>query len=170
MDDKFQLSSSGETLRRSPYFRIAALTGAIVLVLIFAAIFWSQKGSRNGNHTEGSGANFGTAEQAYAGELQIENLDLSRAENFLHQEVTSLSAEVVNSGNRSLTVIELKLEFFDDLRQVVLRERRTVVSPPASPLAPKERRSFEISFEHLPTSWNMQMPTVQIAGLQFSSR
>lgn len=112
---------------------------------------------------------FGPAERAYASNVHIENLSPSRAENFLHQEVTILSGELVNGGDRKLAEIELTVEFFDELNQAVLRESRLVLAPPAQPLAPAERRAFDISFEHIPTSWNMQLPAVHVTGLLFAS-
>ena len=30
-----------------------------------------------------------------------------------------------------------------------------------------ERRQFDIAFEHIPNSWNMQQPIVRITGLAF---
>ena len=112
---------------------------------------------------------FGSEERAYAPKVRVENLSLSRAENFLHQEVTILSGELVNDGDRRLAEIELTVEFFDQLNQAVLRESRLALSPPAQPLAPAGRRSFEISFEHISTSWNMQMPAARVTGLLFAS-
>jgi hypothetical protein len=111
---------------------------------------------------------FGPAERAYASSLRVENLSLSRAENFLHQEVTILSGELVNGGDRNLAEIELTVEFFDELNQAVLRESRLILAPPAQPLAAAERRAFEISFEHIPTSWNMQLPAGHVTGVLFA--
>ena len=108
---------------------------------------------------------FGSAEQAYAPKVQIENLALSRAENFLHQEVTTLNGELINTGERSLKNVELTVEFSDQLPQVVLRESRMVLAAGRPPLAPGERREFEISFEHIPTSWNRRQPDVRVTGI-----
>lgn len=110
---------------------------------------------------------FGAAEQDYAPKLQIENLALSRAENFLHQQVTTLSAELINTGDRPLKNVELTVEFSDQLPQVVLRESRIILAAGRPPLAPGERQSFEISFEHIPTSWNRQPPEVRVTGVLF---
>jgi hypothetical protein len=55
------------------------------------------------------------------------------------------------------------------LNQVVLREARAVLDVAAPPLAPGARREFEISFEHVPSSWNMQQPVINITALRFSS-
>jgi hypothetical protein len=112
---------------------------------------------------------FGPEERAYASKVRVESLSLSRAENFLHQEVTILSGELVNDGDRRLAEVELTVEFFDELHQAVLRDSRVALNPRAQPLAPAERRSFEISFEHISTSWNMQMPVTQVTGLLFAS-
>lgn len=111
---------------------------------------------------------FGAAEQEYARKLQIENLALSRAENFLHQQVTTLSGELINAGDRPLKNVELTVEFSDQLPQVVLRESRVVLASGRPPLASGERQAFEISFEHIPTSWNRQRPGVHVSGILFS--
>ena len=110
---------------------------------------------------------FGAAEQDYAPKLQIENLALSRAENFLHQQVTTLSGELINGGDRPLKNVELTVEFSDQLPQVVLRESRVVLAT-GRPFAPGDRQAFEISFEHIPTSWNRQHPGVRVSGILFS--
>jgi hypothetical protein len=51
----------------------------------------------------------------------------------------------------------------------VLREPRLALAPPAQPLTAGERRTFEISFEHISTSWNMQLPTARVTGLLFAA-
>jgi hypothetical protein len=100
--------------------------------------------------------------------IQLEGIALSRAENFLHQEITTLSGDAVNSGNRALRDLEITVEFSDDLQQVVLRETRPIVSQPSVDIGAGERRAFEISFEHVPSSWNMQLPAVRVSGLAFA--
>jgi hypothetical protein len=111
---------------------------------------------------------FGAAEQAYAPKLQIENVTLSRAENFAHQEITSLSAGLLNTGDRWLKAVEITVEFSDELPQVILRESRVLFGGASAPLPPGGRREFEVSFEHVPSSWNMQQPSVAISGIEFA--
>lgn len=112
---------------------------------------------------------FGPAERAYAEKIRIENPALSRAENFLKQEVTILSGDLLNDGDRKLAEVELTVEFLDDMNQVVLRESRLALASPTQPLGPGERRPFEISFEHISTSWNMQQPAVRVSGIVFAA-
>jgi len=106
------------------------------------------------------------AEQEYTKKIQIGSIALSRAENFLHQEVTLISGEVFNSGAESVSGLRLTAEFSDNMNQVVLRETRAVLGSPELPLAPGERRAFEISFEHVPSSWNMEQPAIHVSYLQ----
>lgn len=106
------------------------------------------------------------AEQEYAKKLEVRNIAMSRAENFLHQEVTMVNGEVLNGGAEPVAALRLTMEFADDMNQVVLRETRAVLGIPEQPLAPGERRAFEISFEHVPASWNMQQPVVRVSYLR----
>jgi hypothetical protein len=109
------------------------------------------------------------AEQEYTKKIQVGNIALSRAENFLHQEVTLISGEVFNSGAESVSGLRLTADFSDSMNQVVLRESRAVLGSPEVPLAPGERRAFEISFEHVPSSWNMEQPAIRVSYLQLPS-
>jgi len=109
------------------------------------------------------------AEQAYLKNVKVEKIALSRAENFIHQEVTTLSGEVVNDGPTKIVMLSLTVEFADSMDQIALRETRSVLGAPAAALAPGERRPFEISFDHVPASWNMQQPFVSATYLQLSA-
>jgi hypothetical protein len=111
---------------------------------------------------------FGPQEQAYAPKLQFGNFEMSRAESFLNQEVTYLAGDVLNSGDRTLSGIEATIEFQDDMKQIALRETRPILFGVTAALPPGKTAHFEISFDHVPSSWNMQLPTVQVAGLQFA--
>lgn len=110
------------------------------------------------------------AEQEYTGKVEVDNIAMSRAENFLHQEVTIINGDVFNGGPQPVSGLRLTTEFYDDMNQVVLRETRAVLGTPEQPLLAGERRAFEISFEHVPSSWNMQKPIVRVSYLQLPPR
>lgn len=93
---------------------------------------------------------------------------MSRAENFANQEIISLTAEMANLGDRSLKAVEVTVEFSDEMPQVVLREPRILFGSPSTSLPAGGRREFEVSFEHVPSSWNMQQPVVKVIGMQFT--
>jgi hypothetical protein len=147
-----------------------AWMGAATIAIALAVVMWPGAERRPASRTRESHLPFGSAEQTYAPNLQIENLSLSRAENFLNQEVTTLSGRLTNAGNLPLSNVELTVEFSDQLGQVVLRESRAVFAPQTPPFAPGERRDFEVSFEHIPSSWNIQQPLVRVSGILFTSK
>jgi hypothetical protein len=141
---------------------------AAVVVLVIAASLWFLFKSPQGTLQLVVTPRMSDVEKDYAKNLRVENIVMSRAENFLHQEVTTLNAEVVNGGPQAIAALELSVEFTDEMNQVVLREARGVLGTPAAALVPGERRGFEISFDHVPTSWNMQQPAVRVSSLQLA--
>jgi hypothetical protein len=150
-------------------FNFALILAGAAVVVIAAAIYFSPgRQSPPGAAPQQAHFAFSAAEQAYAASVHIENIAMTRAENFIHQEVTTLTADLVNAGSRSLQGVEITITFSDDMNQIALRESRAVVAPSNPPLAAGERRQFDIAFEHIPTSWNMQQPIVRITGLEFA--
>jgi hypothetical protein len=151
---------------------IIPILGFLVLVAI-APVLWialrAPEGNPLGTAALSHSAKMSPEEQAYAKSIQIENIALSRAENFLHQEVTILDADAINTGQQTVAGLSVTVEFFDDLHQVVLRETRNVLGSPPAALAPGQKRGFSISFDRVPPSWNMQPPSVHVAYLQLAA-
>ena len=169
MHDTLQIESSDHPPPKTGRSWIVWMgTGTIAIAL--AIVMWPGAARRPASSTRESHLPFGAAEQAYAPKLQIENMALSRAENFLNQEVTTVPGRITNGGNLPLTNVEITVEFSDELGQVVLRESRAVFAPQTPPFAPGERRDFEVSFEHIPTSWNIQQPLVRVSGILFTPK
>src|SRR3989440_8955609 len=133
------------------------VAGAAVVIVLSAVYLWPGRQSPS-RGTQETHPPFGPAERAYAPKIHFENLGLSRAENFLNQEVTILNGEAVNTGDRPLSELEVTVAFVDQMNQIALRETRSVLGATAAPLASGERRPLEISFEHIPASWNRQLP------------
>ena len=61
------------------------LAAAAVLVIVGALYFLPGRQSPPGDAPPGTHFAFGAPEQAYAARMRVENIALSRAENFLHQ-------------------------------------------------------------------------------------
>jgi len=150
--------------RRFPLFLVVLMTAVVGASAFY---FWTKSEKPKSTLKIQTHLAFGKEEKKYAAQIHIENISLSRAENFLHQEVTSLSGEIVNGGGRSLQDVELTITFFDELHQVVLRESRVAFGGGAVPLPAGGRRQVEISFEHIPSSWNRESPEVTVTGMQF---
>jgi len=159
-----------EGVKRSP---VTVILAVAVVVAIVTSVWFLLKSPLTSNPAPVQTTvvlTMDSVERDYAKNLSVENIALSRAENFIHQEVTTLSGEVLNGGAQAVLALDLTVEFSDDLNQVVLRETRGVLGTPHQALAAGERRSFEISFDHVPNSWNMQKPVVRIAYLQVAPR
>jgi hypothetical protein len=163
------LHTTEEQQKPASHGRVTVVLG-VVVVLVIAASLWllfkSPPPPPQGTLELGVTPRMSASEKDYARNLRVENIAMSRAENFLHQEVTILNAEVVNRGPQAIAVLELSVEFSDEMNQVVLREARGILGTPPAALAPGERRSFEISFDHVPPSWNMQLPAVRVTSLR----
>jgi hypothetical protein len=151
---------------------IIPILGFLVLVVI-APVLWialrAPEASPSRTAVPGLSTKMSSEEQAYAKSIHIENIVLSRAENFIHQEVTILDADAVNAGQQSVAGLAVTVEFFDDMHQVVLRETRGVLGTPPALLAPGQKRSFSISFDRVPASWNLQLPSVRVTSLQLAT-
>lgn len=156
--------------------RVSPITIGIAVVVVATILlslwflFEPPRSRKRTPQTETIDLNMNPAEQEYVKKIEIGNLALSRAENFLHQEVTTLTGEVYNDGTEPVMGLRLTAEFSDEMNQIVLRESRKVLGVPELELAPGERRAFEISFEHIPDAWNMQAPAMRVSYLQLPAR
>jgi hypothetical protein len=153
---------SGGIFRHPAVIAVATLLGLAALYLLFF------RGPAPSSSVSQTRFPFGPEEQAYAPKLRFGNFEMSRAESFIHQEVTYLAGDVVNTGDRTLSGIEATIQFQDDMKQIALRETRPILFGASALLPPGKSAHFEISFDHVPPSWNMQMPSVTVAGLQFA--
>jgi hypothetical protein len=108
----------------------------------------------------------GSTEEAYVQNIQFLEPKVARAANFLNQEVTFVFGTVLNNGPQGIRQIEVTLEFHDVFNQVVLRDKQRLFGPTAVPLAPNQRRDFQLGYETLPIQWNQAYPTIRITGLQ----
>jgi hypothetical protein len=144
------------------------LIPALVIALALGAYFVIFRSPTPRPMQKQSQLPFGTAEKSYAAKLQVGNFAMSQAENFLNQNVKILAGDVVNTGDKTLLAIDGTIEFNDTLDQLTLRDTRPLLIPPAAPLEPGKTAHFEISFDHVPTDWNYQLPTVRITGLRFA--
>jgi hypothetical protein len=146
---------------------ITVVLGAIVIIAICASA-WFLFHAPSTNETTGRATikiQMSSAETEYLAKIHVKDIALSRAENFLHQEVTILSGTIVNGGPETVVALDLTVQFADQMDQVALRETRGVLGSPAVPLGPGQERKFDISFDRVPPSWNMQPPVLRVAHL-----
>ena len=168
MQQSFENPESQESKPKSSRLTlwIGAILGAAILLSLW--FLFEPLPNRKSVVEDAVAIKMNPVEQDYAKRIEVGNIAVSRAENFLHQEVTILSGELYNGGPERVLNLSLTAEFFDSTNQLVLTQTRNVLAGPQAALAPGEHRSFEISFEQVPNSWNMQSPTVRIARLRLN--
>ena len=146
---------------------VAFLIGiGIVSLLVAAAVVFSRYSTPADSEPE-KPLPMGPAEQMYAQKIHFLEPKMSRAANFLNQEVTYIFCTVENGGDRKVQQIEITLEFHDPFNQVNLRDKQRLFLPNASPFLPGQQRDVQIPYEHIPAQWNQVFPTIRVTGLAF---
>ncbi len=167
MSTSFSIPPSQNNQSTGKTRRIVVLAVSIVFLLL-AFFLWRESSNKIQPEATGSRDAVGTDERAYTSKVGVDHVEISRAENFLHQEVTTISGEISNGGDRSLAGVELTIEFYDDLNQIAQRETRSLFGPPGPPIPPGDHREFEVSFEHISSAWNMRQPVIKVTAVQFA--
>ena len=146
---------------------IAFLIGiVIVALLVGAAILYSRYSSSSDSEVE-KPLPLGVEERSYAPNIHFLEPKMSRAANFLNQEVTYVFFTVENAGTRRVQNIEVTVEFHDPFDQVILRDKQRLFLPNAPPFEPGQKRDVQIPYEHIPPQWNNGFPSVVVSGLSF---
>ena len=157
------------TEEKQSRFPAPLLAGVAVIGLLVLALYWLTKPGPEGS--AGSAERhltLGETEKAYAEQIHISDLRMSRAVNLVQQEFTYVNGVMANDGPRDIRDIEVVTEFRDQFNQVVLREIQRpfgTATKPGEPLLAGQRREFQLTFEHVPADWNQQYPSIRVSGL-----
>jgi hypothetical protein len=147
----------------SRQFGVALIAGLIVVVVLTTVVYFI---ARSGNGAASHALPMGATEQAYVPQVTFTDFNLSRAENFLQQQVTYVAGTVSNNSPRAIVAMDVTLEFHDIPQNVVLRETQRLISADGAPLAAGAQRQFQLSFESIPDDWDRRPPKFIITGLQ----
>jgi hypothetical protein len=142
-----------------------AIGGGIILVVIAAIFFFGRaKPSATGP----------AAEDPYSSNLQLSDLKMSQAENFVGGNVTYLEGRISNTGSKTITGITVEAVFRNTLGEVVDRQAQSlvlidrrpdfvdVVNLAGRPLTPNMQHEFRLSFEHISADWNQGLPELRV--------
>ena len=117
---------------------------------------------------------------AYASKLQLSDLKMSAAENFVGATVTYLDGKITNSGDKTVTRAIVQATFANSLGQVVQRETLPVhvlttgttggiytdaVDLGVAPLAAGQSRPFRLTLEHISADWNHAAPDLKFVDI-----
>lgn len=110
----------------------------------------------------------------YSEFLQIGDLKLSAAENFVGGSVSYLDGKIANVGQQTVTGITVEAVFRNAMGEVVQKESVPLmlnhtgmagfpdVAPlSAVPLTPNTTRDFRLTFEHISADWNQGYPELR---------
>ena len=153
---------------RGVSFLVVILCVALLLGSLLAAlIIWQHNRKAAAESVRSASPAMSAEQQAYGASLEFSDLRMSAADNFLGATVTYLDGRVANRGTRTLTQLQVELDFVDTLNQVVLREIAYPVSKAAPPLQAGAVRSFRVTFEHMPLDWNQAPPSIKPVYMEF---
>ena len=146
---------------------VAFMVGiVIVAILVGAAVLYSRYATPAVSEDD-KPLPVGQAEQAYASNIHFLDPKMSRAANFLNQEVTYVFCTVENGGDRKVHQIEITIEFHDPFKQVILRDKQRLFLSTAAPFLPGQQRDVQIPYEHIPPQWDQAFPTIIVSGVAF---
>ncbi len=146
---------------------------AVVIIAAVIALIWMLS-----RHAATPAAT--AAAPAYAGNLQISELHLSTAQNFVGGMVTYVEAKLTNTGNQTVTGAQAEAIFRNTLGEVVddqtqpLRVQAAPLGNPdwvslaMAPLEPGKSVEFRLTFEHISADWNQGYPEIRITTVSTS--
>ncbi len=116
----------------------------------------------------------------YASKLQVSDVKVSAAENYMGGTVTYLDATITNTGDRSLTGADMNLVFQNTMGEIVQKETMPLhvlvenqmggypdlVDMSRSPIAPGHSKTVRMTLEHISADWNQAPPTMQLVNLK----
>ncbi len=153
-----------EERRRLP---VAFLVGIVIVTLLVSAAVLYSKYAAPAISEDDRPLIIGPAEQAYAPQIHFLEPKMSRAANFLNQEVTYVFCTVENGGDRKVHQIEVTVEFHDPFKQVILRDKQRLFLSTAAPFMPGQQRDVQIPYEHIPPQWDNVFPSIVVSGVTF---
>ncbi len=106
--------------------------------------------------------------KAYLANLQLGNVTMKAAENFMRQQVVEIEGDIANKGPRSLQSVDVYCVFSGVDGREIYRERVPIVPSKGSPLKPGDVRRFRLPFDTLPDGWNQALPRMVIAQITFA--
>ncbi|HMK30694.1 MAG TPA: hypothetical protein VK473_13490 [Terriglobales bacterium] len=141
-----------------------AIGAAVILIVIGVVFLLSRK----------TGPATGPAPEApYAASLQVSELKLSQAHNFVGATVTYLEGKIANLGGKNVVDATLEVVFRNSLGEVVQRETQPLrllrerpgyndtIPLSQEPLTPNANREFRLTFEHISADWNQGIPEIR---------
>jgi hypothetical protein len=146
----------------------AIVAGVAVLAIVIGLLVWLGGGNRSAS----------SAPNPYAGKLQISNVKMAAAQNFVGGTVTYVEGTITNTGDKTVTGAIAEVIFRNSLGQIVQKEQipirvlvfqgpdRNILDLRSAPLKPGANADFRLTIEgSISADWNQGYPEVRIASV-----
>ena len=146
----------------------AILAGVVVVAVVIGLLVWLGVGNRSAP----------AAPNPYADQLQISNVKMAAAQNFVGGTVTYVDGKITNTGAKTVTGAVAEVIFRNSLGEVVQKEQipvrvlvfqgpeRNILDLRSAPLKPGASADFRLTIEGtISADWNQGYPEVRIASV-----
>jgi len=146
----------------------AVVTGVAVVAILLGLLVWLGGGNRS----------TAPAANAYVGKLQVSNVKMAAAQNFVGGTVTYVEGTITNTGDQTVRGAVAEVIFRNSLGEVVQKEQipvrvlvfqgpdRNTVDLRSAPLKPGASADFRLTIEGaISADWNQGFPEVRIASV-----
>ena len=144
------------------------VSGVAVVVVVLGLLVWFGRGKPSASHPV----------NPYAEKLQISNVKLAAAQNFVGGTVTYVEGKVTNNGDKTVNGAVTEVIFRNALGEVVQKEQipirvlvfqgpdRDILDLRSAPLRPGATEDFRLTIEgNISTDWNQGYPEVRVASV-----
>ena len=146
----------------------AIILGTAVVVVLVGLLVWLGSGKRSAPQTP----------SPYAEQLQISNVKMAEAKNFVGGTVTYVDGKITNTGEKTVTSAVAEVIFRNSLGEVVQKEQipvrvlvfqgpeRNILDLRSAPLKPGASADFRLTIEGtISADWNQGYPEVRISSV-----
>jgi hypothetical protein len=146
---------------------VAFLIGIVIVAILVSGAMLYSRYAAPAISEDDKPVTFNPDAKTYAPQIHFLEPKMSRAANFLNQEVTYVFCTVENGGDKKIHQIEITVEFHDPFHQVILRDKQRLFLSTAPPFMPGQQRDVQIPYEHIPPQWDQVFPSIVVSGLEF---
>ncbi len=146
----------------------AIVAGVAVVAIVVGLLVWLGGGKRSASQ----------APNPYADKLQVSNVKMAAAQNFVGGTVTYVEGKITNSGDQTVTGGGAEVIFRNSLGEVVQKELipirvlvfqgpdRGILDLRSAPLKPGASADFRLTIEgNISADWNQGFPEVRISSV-----
>ena len=173
--------AAGEKLSQTPFSPTtpegsqgswrAIVAGVAFVAIVLGLLLWLGGGNRSASQ----------ARNPYADQLQISNVKMAAAQNFVGGTVTYVEGKITNAGGKTVTGAVAEVIFRNSLGEIVQKEQipirvlvfqgpeRDILDLRSAPLKPGATADFRLTIEgNISADWNQGYPEVRISSVSTS--